>query len=76
MKLDGHTSYVEKVLFNPVQEFELASASRDGTVKFWDTRSRSCTHTLQLGEDILTLSWSVDGSVLIAGTKVLLPYYI
>jgi THO complex subunit 3 len=61
---------VEKVLFNPVREFELASCASDGTVRFWDTRTKACVSKLDVGGEPFTLSWSVDGSVLLAGTKV------
>jgi THO complex subunit 3 len=60
---------VDKVLFNPLREFELASCSSDG-VRFWDTRSRSCVAKVQVDGDPFTLAWSTDGSVLLAGTKV------
>jgi len=59
---------VDKVSFNPVREFELASCSSDG-VRFWDTRSRACISKLQVDGDPFTLTWSADGSVLLAGTK-------
>jgi THO complex subunit 3 len=61
---------VEKVLFNPVREFELASCSGDGTVRFWDTKNRTCTTKLDVGGDAFTLTWSVDGTVLVVGLKV------
>jgi THO complex subunit 3 len=62
---------VEKVLFNPVREFELASCSGDGTVRFWDTKNRTCSTKLDVGGDAFTLAWSVDGTVLIVGLKVI-----
>ena len=62
---------MEKVLFNPVREFELASCSGDGTVRFWDTKNRTCSTKLDVGGDAFTLAWSVDGTVLIVGLKVI-----
>jgi THO complex subunit 3 len=62
---------VEKVLFNPVREFELASCSGDGTVRFWDTKNRTCSTKLDVGGDAFTLAWSVDGTILIVGLKVI-----
>lgn len=62
---------MEKVLFNPVREFELASCSGDGTVRFWDTKNRTCSTKLDVGGDAFTLAWSVDGTVLIVGLKVM-----
>jgi THO complex subunit 3 len=70
IELKGHTHGVEKVLFNPVREFELASCSGDGTVRFWDTKNRTCTTKLDVGGDAFTLTWSVDGTVLVVGLKV------
>ena len=70
IELKGHTHGVEKVLFNPVREFELASCSGDGTVRFWDTKNRICTTKLDVGGDAFTLAWSVDGTVLVVGLKV------
>jgi THO complex subunit 3 len=70
IELRGHGNAVEKVLFNPVREFELASCSADGTVRFWDTRTKNCVSKLEVGGEPFTLAWSTDGSVVIAGTKV------
>ena len=69
-ELKGHTAAVEKILFNPVREFELASCAADNTVRFWDTRSRTCVSKLDVAGEPFTLAWSVDGSVLMVGTKV------
>ncbi|KAF4767829.1 hypothetical protein HAV15_002903 [Penicillium sp. str.  len=41
-ELRGHTAGIEKALFNPVRDAELASCSADGTVRFWDVRSKTC----------------------------------
>ena len=68
-ELKGHAYAVEKVAFNPVREFELASCAGDGTVRFWDTRSKAMISKLDVGGDPFTLAWSTDGSALVAGTK-------
>jgi len=57
-------------VFNPMREFELASCSKDGTVRFWDTRSKNCTTKLEPGGDLFSLAWSVDGTAMVSGSKV------
>ena len=73
LKLKGHGHTVDKVSFNPVREFELASCSADGTIRFWDTRTKNAVAKLDVGgdRDPFTLAWSTDGSTLVAGTKVI-----
>ncbi|PYH84445.1 WD40 repeat-like protein [Aspergillus uvarum CBS 121591] len=68
-ELRGHTAGVEKVVFNPTRDSELASCSTDGTVRFWDVRSKTCVSRLDVGTEAFTLSWSADGSTLIVGRK-------
>ncbi|KAL5332923.1 WD repeat-containing protein [Aspergillus crustosus] len=68
-ELRGHTAGIEKVLFNPARDSELASCSSDGTVRIWDVRSKTCVSRLDVGGEAFTLSWSADGNVLIAGRK-------
>ena len=70
-ELRGHTGGIERVGWNPTKEAELASVSSDGTCRFWDVRSKTCTAVLQLGGEALTICWSGDGEVVIVGTKVL-----
>lgn len=69
-ELRGHTAGIEKALFNPVRDAELASCSADGTVRFWDVRSKTCVSRLDVGGEAFTLSWSADGSTMIVGKKV------
>lgn len=69
-ELKGHTASVEKVAFNPVKEAELCSISTDGTVKFWDVKTRTLLNEVKdLGEAI-TLVWHPDGECVIVGNKV------
>ncbi|KAJ6171069.1 hypothetical protein N7470_000136 [Penicillium chermesinum] len=69
-ELRGHSAAVEAVHFNPVRDAELASCSADGTVRFWDVRSKNCVSRLDVGGEAFTLSWSVDGSTMVVGRKV------
>ncbi|OOF95756.1 hypothetical protein ASPCADRAFT_207109 [Aspergillus carbonarius ITEM 5010] len=68
-ELRGHTAGIEKVVFNPVRDSELASCSTDGTVRLWDVRSKTCVSRLDVGGEAFTLSWSADGSVMVVGRK-------
>ena len=69
-ELRGHSAGVEKVLFNPVRDAELASCSADGTVRFWDVRANACVSRLDVGGEAFSLSWSADGNVVIVGRQV------
>jgi THO complex subunit 3 len=69
-ELRGHTSSVERVAFHPLREDQLATCSRDGTVKFWDVRTKACVHTVALGGDLTYLTWSRDGEDLLVGSIV------
>ena len=44
--------------------------SSDGTCRFWDVRNKTCTATVQLGGEGLTIAWAGDGSIVMVGRKV------
>lgn len=69
-ELRGHTGAIERVAWNPTKEAELGSVSSDGTCRFWDVRSKTCTATVPLGGEGLTIGWASDGSLALAGRKV------
>ncbi|KAI9825477.1 MAG: THO complex subunit 3, partial [Phylliscum demangeonii] len=68
-ELRGHTGAVERVVWNPVREAELASASADGTVRFWDVRAKRCRAEVKIDGEAFTLAWSPDGRTVVAGRK-------
>ncbi|SLM38176.1 WD40/YVTN repeat-like-containing domain [Lasallia pustulata] len=55
-ELRGHSAGIERVAWNPTKEAELASASTDGTCRFWDVRSKSCVASVPLGGEGITIA--------------------
>lgn len=66
----AHTSSVEELHWSPLQSTVFASASSDGTIKIWDTRSKqrgtSQLSTKASKTDINVLSWSALNSFVLA----------
>lgn len=68
--LRGHVAPIEKVAFNPVKELELCSVSSDGTVRFWDVKTKLVLNEVKGLGEAFTLAWSPDGEYVIVGNKV------
>lgn len=68
--LKGHSGAVERVVFRPTHESELASCGTDGTVRVWDVRRKDQVGEVKIGNEVLFLAWTPDGKELLAGTKV------
>ena len=68
--LRGHLAPIEKVAFNPVKELELCSVSSDGTVRFWDVKTKSVLNEVKGLGEAFTLAWSPDGERVVVGNKV------
>lgn len=68
-ELRGHQGGVERVAFNPVSESELASCGSDGTVRFWDVRTKASIGEVKVGGDAYTLAWKPDGKDIVVGRK-------
>ena len=62
VELAGHGDSVEQVRWNPTSVDEVASASSDCTVRFWDMRSGTCTRSVTTGTaGNLSICWSPCG---------------
>ena len=68
-ELKGHAAAIEKVAFNPIKDAELCSMSADGVIKFWDVRTKTCTHEVRDLGEATTLAWAPDGDYLIVGSR-------
>lgn len=65
----GHSGSVEELHWSPSEPNVFASASTDGTVKIWDTRSKKRQHAISVQvstTDVNVLSWSNLTSHLLA----------
>ena len=65
----GHESSVEEIQWSPSEQSVFSSASSDGTVRIWDTRSKSRKPALSMkisDYDVNVMSWSRQTSHLLA----------
>jgi len=65
----GHANSVEELQWSPTEKNVFASASSDGTVKIWDTRSKSRKNVISVkvsDTDVNVLSWSKQTPHLLA----------
>jgi hypothetical protein len=69
-ELRGHAGAVERVVFRPNHESELASCGSDGTVRVWDVRRKEQVGEVKVGNEALFLTWRPDGQEILVGTKV------
>jgi len=73
-QLKGHSTGIQHVGFCPSKETELCSVSRDGAVKFWDARTKSCVNEVKGLGSVAGLAWVPDGSNVVVGNKVCLRW--
>lgn len=64
-KLEGHTNYVRQVAF---ARDALVSVSEDGTARVWSLEDGRCLHTLEHGQEVMSLAVTEDRSLLATAT--------
>ncbi|CAM9407447.1 unnamed protein product [Hapterophycus canaliculatus] len=75
-QLKGHSGPLTQLAFAPSDSSSLFTASEDGTVRGWDTRSRGTTVTLgKKGEEIFSMALGYDGRLCAAGKDCLIEFY-
>lgn len=62
--LSGHDNWVNSVVFNPQNNNQLASASVDGTIKFWNVKTGDKQSIVTKHKRINSVSFSHDGKIL------------
>ena len=70
--LRAHTGTVDALSWHPTDANVLASGSSDRTVMIWNTKGGAANAgvtKVELKGQTLSMSWSVDGSFLFAGTR-------
>ncbi|CAK7564049.1 MAG: hypothetical protein SEPTF4163_001932 [Sporothrix epigloea] len=68
-ELKGHSAAIEKIAFNPIKDAELCSLSADGVIRFWDVRTKTCTHEVRGLGEASTMAWAPEGDYLIVGSR-------
>lgn len=67
--LRGHKQSIDRLVWDPSNADVLATGSIDKTIRIWDIRQKSSTHTVDVGAAVLNMAWKADGSCIAVGTK-------
>jgi THO complex subunit 3 len=67
--LKGHSDSVDQLRWHPSSASELATASSDKTVRFWDARAGKLTHSVTTAGENINIAWNNDGTQVAVGNK-------
>jgi len=71
----AHLTGTERVAWNSAREAELASVGSDGTVRFWDVRTKGqCVGEVKVGGEGFSMAWRKGGEEMVVGRKVSLGF--
>lgn len=68
-ELRGHTDGVEQIIWHPLQPDQLASASGDKTVKFWDVRSSKESNSIRTPGSNINIAYHPQGTYIAIGDR-------
>mmetsp|Transcript_34754 Transcript_34754/g.48182 ORF Transcript_34754/g.48182 Transcript_34754/m.48182 type:complete len:317 (+) Transcript_34754:236-1186(+) len=68
-ELKGHTDSVDQLIWDPLNESQLATASGDKTLRLWDARSGKCVSTVATQGENINVAWSPDALHLAVGSR-------
>lgn len=68
--LVGHTAAVTYIRWDPLNIERLATTSTDKTLRLWDARSAKCLGTVTVPNQLLSMTWRPDGSVIMVVDKL------
>jgi WD40 repeat protein len=60
MTLRGHSASVTSVTYSHGEGQCLASGSSDSTLRVWDAATGQCVETLEDGDSVTSVAWSLD----------------
>lgn len=67
--LVGHTAAVTYIRWDPLNIERLATMSNDKTLRLWDARSSKCLGSVTSNNQLLSMTWRPDGSVIMVVDK-------
>jgi len=68
-ELKGHTDGVDQLCWHPSHQDQLATASGDKSVRFWDARSAKCVAPIATSGENINIAWSPDGKHVAVGDR-------
>jgi WD40 repeat protein len=67
-----HTATIDSCIWSPIDDYLLATASADKTIKIFDTHQKHLNkhiHSIHTGDENINVCWSGDGAYTAVGTR-------
>jgi len=75
LSLEGHYSRVSGLSYHPLAANVLATCGFDGNVIVWDATTGEQKYNIEIGEELIGMSWSLDGKYICVISKQAKLYY-